>query len=151
MGLQKVGPDIVAGFVGKAQMKPKPDGVVEVVTSKPVISTEHAKTIAKAVLNYYAYGFVQGDGSTFGDPALHAGSTLEHRAAVSIGTNPHYGGTERRIEPYLLDFDGDLYGRRLVVELWERLRDEEVFGDEQALIEQIARDVEAARAATRPG
>ena len=82
---------------------------------------------------------------------IYAGSTLEHRAAVSIGTNPHYGGTERRIEPYLLDFDGDLYGRRLVVELWERLRDEEVFGDEQALIEQIARDVEAARAATRPG
>ena len=40
-----------------------------------------------------------------------------HRAAVSIGTNPHYGGEERRIEPHLLDFDGDLYGRRLVVEL----------------------------------
>ena len=47
--------------------------------------------------------------------------------AVSIGTNPHYGGTERRIEPYLLDFEGDLYGKRLVVELWQRLRDEAVF------------------------
>ncbi|HVY61574.1 MAG TPA: hypothetical protein VHF22_07970, partial [Planctomycetota bacterium] len=77
MGLQKLGPDVIAGFVGKAQMKPKPDGIVEVVTSKPVISTEHAKTIAKSVLNYYAYGFVTGDGSTFGDPALHAGSTIE--------------------------------------------------------------------------
>ena len=43
-----------------------------------------------------------------------------HRAAVSIGVNPHYGGAERRIEAYLLDFDGDLYGERLVVELWER-------------------------------
>ena len=58
---------------------------------------------------------------------IYAGAALEHRAAVSIGTNPHYGGTERRIEPYLLDFDGDLYGKRLVVELWERLRDEHVF------------------------
>ena len=57
---------------------------------------------------------------------IYAGEALGHRAAVSIGTNPHYGGTERRIEPYLLDFDGDLYGKRLVVELWERLRDEEV-------------------------
>ena len=47
-----------------------------------------------------------------------------HRAAISIGTNPHYGGDERRIEAFLLDFAGDLYGRRLVVELWERLRDE---------------------------
>jgi riboflavin kinase/FMN adenylyltransferase len=81
---------------------------------------------------------------------IYAGSTLDHRAAISIGTNPHYGGTERRIEPYLLDFDGDLYGKRLLVELWERLRDEEVFESEEALIEQIARDVEATRAATRP-
>ena len=30
------------------------------------------------------------------------------RAAVSIGTNPHYGGDERRIEAFLLDFEGDL-------------------------------------------
>ena len=81
---------------------------------------------------------------------IYAGAALEHRAAVSIGTNPHYGGTERRIEPYLLDFEGDLYGKRLVVELWERLRDEEVFESEEALVEQIARDVDATRAARRP-
>jgi riboflavin kinase/FMN adenylyltransferase len=81
---------------------------------------------------------------------IYAGEALGHRAAVSVGTNPHYGGTERRIEPYLLDFDGDLYGRRLVVELWTRLRDEEVFESEQALVAQIARDVEATRAAARP-
>ena len=81
---------------------------------------------------------------------IYAGEALGHRAAISIGTNPHYGGTERRIEPFLLDFEGDLYGRRLVVELWERLRDEAVFDSEAALVEQIARDVEATRAAVRP-
>jgi riboflavin kinase/FMN adenylyltransferase len=81
---------------------------------------------------------------------IYAGEALGHRAAVSIGTNPHYGGTERRIEPFLLDFDGDLYGRRLVVELWERLRDERVFDSEQALVEQIGRDVDATRTAVRP-
>jgi riboflavin kinase/FMN adenylyltransferase len=81
---------------------------------------------------------------------IYAGEALGHRAAVSIGTNPHYGGTERRIEPFLLDFEGDLYGKRLVVELWERLRDEAVFDSEEALIEQIAKDVEATRAAVRP-
>ena len=64
--------------------------------------------------------------------------------------NPHYGGTERRIEPYLLDFEGDLYGRRLVVELWQRLRDERAFSGEDELVAQIARDVEATRAAVRP-
>jgi riboflavin kinase / FMN adenylyltransferase len=74
----------------------------------------------------------------------------EHRAAISIGTNPHYGGDERRIEPHLLDFEGDLYGRRLVVELWRRLRDEQVFENEQALVDQIARDVQATRRAVRP-
>ncbi len=81
---------------------------------------------------------------------IYAGSALGHRAAISIGTNPHYGGTERRIEPYLLDFDGDLYGKRLVVELWERLRDEAVFDSEAALVEQIALDVDATKAARRP-
>jgi riboflavin kinase / FMN adenylyltransferase len=81
---------------------------------------------------------------------IYAGAALGHRAAVSIGTNPHYGGTERRIEPYLLDFQGDLYGRRLVVELWQRLRDEAVFESEDELIAQIGRDVEATRQAKRP-
>jgi riboflavin kinase/FMN adenylyltransferase len=81
---------------------------------------------------------------------IYAGAALGHRAAVSIGTNPHYGGTERRIEPYLLDFEGDLYGRRLVVELWQRLRDEAVFESEDELIAQIGRDVEATRRAERP-
>jgi riboflavin kinase/FMN adenylyltransferase len=81
---------------------------------------------------------------------IYAGSALDHRAAISIGTNPHYGGDERRIEPHLLDFDGDLYGKRLVVELWERLRDEQVFESEQELVDQIARDVEATRKAVRP-
>jgi riboflavin kinase/FMN adenylyltransferase len=81
---------------------------------------------------------------------IYAGAALGHRAAVSIGVNPHYGGSERRIEPFLLEFEGDLYGQRLVVELWERLRDERAFGDEQELVAQIASDVEATRAARRP-
>jgi riboflavin kinase/FMN adenylyltransferase len=81
---------------------------------------------------------------------IYAGSAGGHRAAVSIGVNPHYGGEERKVEAFLLDFDGDLYGRRLVVELWERLRDERAFESEADLIEQIARDVEATRAARRP-
>jgi riboflavin kinase / FMN adenylyltransferase len=81
---------------------------------------------------------------------IYAGSALGHRAAVSVGTNPHYGGTERRIEPYLLDFEGDLYGRRLLVELWQRLRDEAVFESEEELVTQIGRDVEATRNAIRP-
>jgi riboflavin kinase/FMN adenylyltransferase len=82
---------------------------------------------------------------------IYAGAADGHRAAISIGTNPHYGGDERRIEAFLLDFAGDLYGRRLTLELWQRLRDEQVFGSEAELVAQIGRDVEATRQAERPG
>jgi riboflavin kinase/FMN adenylyltransferase len=50
----------------------------------------------------------------------------------------------------LLDWTGDLYGDRLVVELWRRLREERAFASEADLIDQIARDVEETRAAVRP-
>ena len=81
---------------------------------------------------------------------IYAGALGDRRAAVSIGINPHYGGTERRIEAYLLDWAGDLYGDRLVVELWQRLRDERAFESEAALVDQIAEDVRQTRAAVRP-
>jgi len=81
---------------------------------------------------------------------IYAGAARGHRAAISIGVNPHYRGEERRIEPHLLDFDGDLYGQRLVVELWLRLRDERAFESEAELVAQIAEDVEATRAARPP-
>ena len=81
---------------------------------------------------------------------IYAGWALERRAGVSIGVNPHYGGRERKIEAFLLEFDGDLYGRKLRLELWEYLREERAFPSEADLVEQIARDVEAARDAVRP-
>jgi riboflavin kinase / FMN adenylyltransferase len=81
---------------------------------------------------------------------IYAGWAAGHRAAVSIGTNPHYGGSERRVEAFLLDFEGDLYGERLIVELWRRLREERAFANEVELVVQITRDVEATRAADRP-
>jgi riboflavin kinase / FMN adenylyltransferase len=81
---------------------------------------------------------------------IYAGAADGHLAAISIGTNPHYGGEERRIEAFLLDFDGDLYGKELTLELWQRLRDERSFASEEELVAQIARDVEATRRAERP-
>jgi riboflavin kinase/FMN adenylyltransferase len=81
---------------------------------------------------------------------IYAGAVGDTRAAVSIGTNPHYGGSERRVETHLLDFSGDLYGQRLLVELWRRLRDEQAFENEEALIHQIGQDVEQTRSAVRP-
>jgi riboflavin kinase/FMN adenylyltransferase len=81
---------------------------------------------------------------------IYVGEALGARAAVSIGVNPHYGGSERRIEAFLLDFEGDLYGERMRLELWEKLRDERAFESEEELVAQIADDVASARSATRP-
>jgi riboflavin kinase/FMN adenylyltransferase len=81
---------------------------------------------------------------------IYAGAVLGSRAATSIGVNPHYGGVEQRVETFLLDYEGDLYGQRLVVELWRRLRDERSFDSEAELVAQIARDVEETRGARRP-
>jgi riboflavin kinase/FMN adenylyltransferase len=81
---------------------------------------------------------------------IYAGAAEGHRAAISIGTNPHYGGEERRVEAFLLDFSGDLYGHRVVLQLWQRLRDEAAFASEEELVAQIARDVEQARVARPP-
>jgi riboflavin kinase / FMN adenylyltransferase len=81
---------------------------------------------------------------------IYAGAAGKSRAAISIGTNPHYRGEERRIEAFLLDFAGDLYGQELSIELWARLRDERAFESEGELVEQIARDVEATRQTRRP-
>jgi riboflavin kinase/FMN adenylyltransferase len=81
---------------------------------------------------------------------IYAGAADGHRAAISIGTNPHYGGEERRVEAHLLDFEGDLYGRRLILRLWRRLRDERSFASEEELVAQIARDVQETRGTEPP-
>jgi riboflavin kinase/FMN adenylyltransferase len=81
---------------------------------------------------------------------VYAGSARDRRAAISIGTNPHFDGVERRVEAHLLDFDGDLYGERLVVELWSLIREQRRFGSLEELVAAIGDDVERTRRAVRP-
>ena len=81
---------------------------------------------------------------------VYAGWARDRRAAVSIGTNPHFDGVERRVEAHLLDFDGDLYGERLVVEFWTPLREQRRFDSLEELVAAIRDDVERTRGADRP-
>lgn len=69
-----------------------------------------------------------------------------HRAAVSIGVRPTVGFSEPLLEAYLIDFNGNLYGKTLAVELLDFLRPELKFADLEALKEQIAKDVAQVRA-----
>ncbi|HEU5214195.1 MAG TPA: riboflavin biosynthesis protein RibF [Gaiellaceae bacterium] len=90
------------------------------------------------------------DGLLVPPDAVYAGSTCGKRAAVSIGTNPHFDGVERRVEAHLLDFDGDLYGERLVVELWSRIREQRRFASLEDLVAAIGDDVGRTRESERP-
>ncbi|MBL1143155.1 MAG: bifunctional riboflavin kinase/FAD synthetase [Proteobacteria bacterium] len=66
-------------------------------------------------------------------------------AAVYVGSRPVYAGERVILEVHLLDFDDDLYGRHLQVELLEKLRGEGHFSSEQELIDQIQIDIENVR------
>ena len=67
-------------------------------------------------------------------------------AAVSIGTNPTFDGTQRRVEAYVLDrTDLDLYGEDVALEFVERLRPTERYDSVEALLAQMAEDVERCR------
>jgi riboflavin kinase/FMN adenylyltransferase len=71
-----------------------------------------------------------------------------YRIALNIGFRPTLAATkpQLRVEANLLDFNGDLYGVELEVEIAAKLRDEQHFGSATELQKQIARDVAAARA-----
>jgi riboflavin kinase / FMN adenylyltransferase len=160
------------GLLGELGFEARPVPLVEGVSSSRIRQLVRGGEVARAAKLLARPVEVEGTvvagdarGGTLGFPTanlavptdllvpafgIYAGEALGHRAATSIGVNPHYGGEERRVETFLLDFEGDLYGRRLVVELWERLRDERSFASEKELVDQIGRDVEAARAAVKP-
>lgn len=91
------------------------------------------------------------DGLLIPPDGVYAGWTRDRRAAISIGTNPHFDGVERRVEAHLLDFDGDLYGQRMVVELWSGIREQRSFDSLEELVAAIDGDVERTRNSVRPG
>ncbi|MDR1382471.1 MAG: riboflavin biosynthesis protein RibF [Planctomycetaceae bacterium] len=71
----------------------------------------------------------------------HAGTT--YAAAVHIGDNPTFGTTPLKIECFLIDFHGDLYGQTLHVDFLARLRDVIKFASAEELLVQMHRDIDA--------
>ena len=68
-----------------------------------------------------------------------------YMSASSIGERPTFPGAGRSIEAFVMDFDGDLYGRELRLELVRRLRDEEKYASVEQLRLQVDRDVAETR------
>ena len=67
-------------------------------------------------------------------------------AAVNVGVRPTFvTGRGELVEAYILDFDGDLYGKELRLDFIKRLRGERRFASAEELIEQMHRDVRLTR------
>lgn len=110
---------------------------------------------------------VRGDqrGRTIGFPTLNVGVSADRalppdgvyvtraylptgifNAVTNVGTRPTFDGTTRRVETHVFDFEGDMYGQVVTIELLHRLRAEQKFDGVDALVEQIKADSVAARA-----
>jgi len=80
---------------------------------------------------------------------VYAGFVLvgdeKYAACTNVGVAPTFGRAESRVEAYLLDFDGDLYGRIVDVGFTSRIRGEKKFSGVEQLKAQIQHDVEEAR------
>ena len=85
-------------------------------------------------------------------PGVYAG-VLDHPdgrhlpAVTSIGTNPTFNGEGLRVEAYVLDFDEDLYGLQVAVDLRTYLRGQQRFAGVDELIAAMDGDVRQARRA----
>lgn len=68
-----------------------------------------------------------------------------YMSATSIGHRPTFGNYEKTIESYLLDFDGDIYGKHLTLTFVDRIRDDIKFNNQFELIDQMHIDVKNIR------
>jgi riboflavin kinase / FMN adenylyltransferase len=82
---------------------------------------------------------VPGEGVYVGRCAVDG---VAYGAAVSIGTMPTFGENQRQVEVHLIGFAGNLYGRRLSVEVVDWVREQTKFKSIDALKEQLGRDIE---------
>lgn len=69
----------------------------------------------------------------------------QYPSVTNIGLRPTFEANERAVEVHVLDFEGEVYGRELRIELLHRLREERRFSGPEELAQQIRRDVEEAR------
>lgn len=71
-------------------------------------------------------------------------------AALSVGYRPTFGGTQLRVEAFLLDFEGDLYQQRLELRFVRYLHPDIKFPNTDELVEQLRKDVADTRRIVKP-
>lgn len=107
------------------------------------------RTLGFPTLNVHLDGYLR---PAFGIYAVRTAvikdeiEVARYDGVANLGIRPMYEAPEPLLETHLIDFNGDLYGAHVAVELIAYLRPEAKFGSVEELKAQIARDVEAARA-----
>jgi len=69
-----------------------------------------------------------------------------YQSMTNVGKKPTFGGNQRTVEVYVLDYHSDLYGRELKVDIMAQVRSEERFGTVDELKKQITEDIKRGRA-----
>ncbi|HEY1406493.1 MAG TPA: bifunctional riboflavin kinase/FAD synthetase [Spirochaetota bacterium] len=72
---------------------------------------------------------------------VSTGDGVSYKAVTNVGPNPTFNGAGRTIESHILDFTGDLYGKKLTIDFISRVRDEKKFPSIEALVDAIRQDV----------
>ncbi len=72
------------------------------------------------------------------------------QGALNIGFNPTFSDDELSVEVFLLDFSGDIYGKRLNVLFIDRIREEIKFATTEQLVEQVKNDIDQVRSILKP-
>jgi riboflavin kinase/FMN adenylyltransferase len=88
-------------------------------------------------------GVVRPAGGVYAVRCLVGGSRID--GVCNVGTRPTFGGGEESIEVHLYDIDVDLYGKTVLVEFVDRIRDEKRFESVEALVAQINVDIATAK------
>lgn len=122
-------------------------GAPFVVTGEVVHGDKRGRTLGYPTANLVPpEGYVVPGHGVYACRAVLADGTVR-TAATNVGVRPTFvTGRGELIEAFLVDFDDDIYGAQLQVEFLRRLRGEKRFASVQELIDQMARDVDAARA-----
>jgi riboflavin kinase/FMN adenylyltransferase len=113
------------------------------LTGTVVVGQERGRTLGFPTANLQEIEtLIPGDG-VYAVRAGTAGRTWA--GAANVGPNPTFGETARKLEVHLIDFQGNLYGQRMVVDFMGRIRDTRPFSGPAELVEQLRRDIEQAR------
>jgi riboflavin kinase/FMN adenylyltransferase len=78
-------------------------------------------------------------------PESNTYKNQEWMVAISIGKRPTFNGKQIVVEAHLLNYSGNLYGKKIEVELFKRIRDEEKFSSPEALTKKMEEDVALVR------